>query len=1104
MNIKLIRYTSLVLFLVAFVASGILAKGEGDQKKASSLHKTLGTPVYTKMNINNISTWIKNDGESDINQNGNSGFTYPKGSNKQCVFQSGFLWGGKVDDQVRVGGSVYRQGTVPGRIKPDGTPADPDDADVRIYRVRKDYADGDLSAELADGDGASVDEIRAQYETDWNEWPASQGAPFEDNNGNGTYEPSIDVPGVPDADQTVWFVANDFDPAQTDFMYGSLPMGIEEQVTVWGYKSTTALGNMIFRKYLIINKNPDQKAFTDMYVSMWTDSDNGDAGDDFNGSDVDLSLSYTYNANAVDATYGNTPPASGFDFFQGPIVDGEATDVAIFKGKYVEGKKNLPMTAHYFFIRGDATWGDPPQGVYQGTLEWYNLFQGKVGRTGDEFPDPTTGGTTKFALSGDPVAGTGWIDGMLHPPGDRRNGMASGPFNMAYGDTQEIVVAEIAAGATEGIDRLGAVAVLKFYDKQAQVVYDNFFNVPLPPPAPKVTASAFDQAAVLSWGSDAAAIEATETSVSGAYTFQGYNVYQLPAANALLSQGKRVATFDIVDGVLKVEDEEFDASSGVVLRKVKQFGTDSGIKRFVTIESDLFNGGLPLLNGSNYYFAVTAYSYNPDPTASPRQLENALTIHTVRPQKPNPGVRYEADPGDAISATHKTGTSDGAVTAYVVDPSKLTGETYTVTFKDNGHGDGGVLWTLKKGSTVILEDQENLSGDDNYLFIDGLQIKVSGPTPGVKPGFAGDPDEGWNIPSGARKFTWASASGFEFEAFEGALGWASPRYVFGDGLMLVGPGEVKNVLLKLATVADGTAKTNPVFDPNDENVSYGYRYMRGATAAPAKSEFAPYILNPSSGYSFQEYAKNVPFSAWNVDDPANPKRLAVGFLENNAAFAVLDGVYWPAFFGTLDADGQTNTSGSGPREWLFIMDDPYTDATPDPKYQAEIISGVDMRVMYWATWNRRNESAWSATGTGKDQFAIYPNKAITPVDVFEFKAPSVVDDPELAKKDVDDVIVFPNPYYGVNPQELNKYQRFVTFSHLPRKATLRIFNLAGQLVRTIEKEAPEQFQRWDLQNEDELPVASGLYIVHIDMPDLGKTKILKVAVIQEQQILDRF
>lgn len=50
---------------------------------------------------------------------------------------------------------------------------------------------------------------------------------------------------------------------------------------------------------------------------------------------------------------------------------------------------------------------------------------------------------------------------------------------------------------------------------------------------------------------------------------------------------------------------------------------------------------------------------------------------------------------------------------------------------------------------------------------------------------------------------------------------------------------------------------------------------------------------------------------------------------------------------------------------------------------------------------------------------------------------------ELAKTQVDKINVFPNPYYGVNTEELNKYNKFVTFSHLPEKATIRIFNLAG-------------------------------------------------------------
>lgn len=169
MNKKVFRILNILLILVVFSALSIYAKGGGD-KKSSPLRKANGEPSYTKFNINNVSTWIKNDGESDINQNGNSGLVYPKGSNRAAVFQSGFLWGGKVDGQIRVGGSVYRQGTVPGRVV-NGAAVNPNDPDVRIYRVRRDYLTGDLSPEVADGDGANADEVKAQYEKDWMEWP---------------------------------------------------------------------------------------------------------------------------------------------------------------------------------------------------------------------------------------------------------------------------------------------------------------------------------------------------------------------------------------------------------------------------------------------------------------------------------------------------------------------------------------------------------------------------------------------------------------------------------------------------------------------------------------------------------------------------------------------------------------------------------------------------------------------------------------------------------------------------------------------------------------------------------------------------------------------
>jgi hypothetical protein len=170
---------------------------------------------------------------------------------------------------------------------------------------------------------------------------------------------------------------------------------------------------------------------------------------------------------------------------------------------------------------------------------------------------------------------------------------------------------------------------------------------------------------------------------------------------------------------------------------------------------------------------------------------------------------------------------------------------------------------------------------------------------------------------------------------------------------------------------------------------------------------------------------------------------------------------------------------------------------------------------YWADfqggfvypWGRITVCDYSGTGTpppAGTTIRIITSKPITTADTYEYKAPEASYDADVAKEDVKEINVFPNPYYGVNPQEINKYQRFVTFNHLPKKATIKIFNLAGQLVKQINKSSNSQYERWDLANDSGLPVASGVYIAYVDMPDLGTTKTLKVAIIQEQQILDRF
>ncbi|MDP1677922.1 MAG: T9SS type A sorting domain-containing protein [Bacteroidota bacterium] len=472
-------------------------KGSNPLKR---LAKIQTVDMYSSILINNVMNFYANNGSGSFNPtSGVSGFEYPKGSNKTAIYKDGLVWGGKHNGTLKVGGSTYSHGLQAGKIITSGTLTTPPVADnpsldqYRVFRVRRDVSPSTAFLDVQDKMNEEIAllnryyslsalEVYNSYVRDWNEWPASDGAPFEDVNHNGSYEPLTDIPGVPGADQTLWHVSNDLDTARTTAFHGSNPIGLEVQRTIWAYRTSGALGSILFVKYKIINLSGHD--IDSMYFSQWSDPDLGNATDDFGGCDTTLSLGYVYNSTNYDAMYGFPPPAAGFDFFQGPIVPASPGDRAIFDGDYRYGYKNLPMTSFNFFTQGDSRYTDPQLGSYNGTVQWYNLMRGLVGISGEQYIDPTTGQPTKFILAGDPLTNTGWRDGMLFSPGDRRIVLSSGPFTMADGDTQEIVVAELAA---QGIDRLSSIAALRSTDRIAQEMYNSFFTTAQPEFSSNVT-----------------------------------------------------------------------------------------------------------------------------------------------------------------------------------------------------------------------------------------------------------------------------------------------------------------------------------------------------------------------------------------------------------------------------------------------------------------------------------------------------------------------------------------------------------------------------------------------------------------------------------------
>jgi hypothetical protein len=1262
---KKINYLSLLLILVlSFMISANLSAETKDNQgkhKNSPMQKITEDPGQSLIDVNQITCWTRNDGYHDWVVGGSWDGAFPNGVNAGAIFSEGIVWGGIVSDglssPVRVNGNTYATGCSP---------------ISRLYRVRPDYQTGDLSQDAADFfslaitsvTSGNIQQLKDQYAKDWNEWPADLGAPFTDVNGNGTYEPGTDIPGIPGASQTLFIKYND---AASADLYASPPIGLEITETYWAYAAAGGLGNVIFKKVDMVYKGnpgaPADSRIDDMYIVQWADPDVGNSSDDFAGCDTTLNLGYAYSSGFTDAVYQGlnlAPPAVGYDFLQGVShYTGNPNDSAIFNLKWRHGYAYInpkPMSSYAYFAAG-GTWQDPAF-TYTGTLEFYNLMRGVKPDPpypqGEPFPtsvaDVTPTGT--YLLDGDPVFGTGKNDGTVDGPGDRRIMVTNGPITMELGDTAEVVLAMIGG---LGSNNLSSVSVLKYNDLFAQYAFDQLFNIPLMP-KPSLTAFGLNNKVILNWGGPDSLVNAIENQSHGVYAFQGYSVYQLPPGGTDITQGVRIATFDLVDTVTVLFDKVLDEGTGLIVSKPIVVLKNQGLQRYLEVTEDqIFNRSLA--NGLSYTFAVTAMGYNKDPNLPANILESAPAIINVTPQIHAPGVTFQS--GESQDFTHE-GTADASIDIKVVDPSKVTGDQYQVYFttqtyklgsdhiwtpvggskrlgKDltgssvssaaswseidggvdlhyipditgpggdwaNGiqlilptgvtidtvynpisNNDGSVIpYTLDRTTNTIFfgDTSRNANGlfaggedismlvhsvglpmytnytiyDDGYdsvivdissvdtlseiadkivtqnqwnikdlktgnnvvtgqTIINGVDIyapelvqremgfrgpggssgsdnpNVGVPANPIFDGIQVSLSGGYAAPTTFSTLNPPAVNGTPLRYSGSNAWWTGPTFTITDFIRFGYPDGFAATSLPVYGGAGGTSSVNQL--QQDYELRWtgvlGDTTVNGVTFTITKSggqlvtlfganlySLADHPLNPNPG-SENPFQVRVPFEVWNVDKNEQVNLL---FWDRSGDIAA------PGFAAWNQAD----------REYTWCVNTKYDPAGPiDPT--AQIVADS-------ATWN------WviyvSDFSVGDVVKISYDNPLQIGQDTFTFSTQKSAYSSSTAKDEVQRINVFPNPYYGYQYRESSRDQHYVTFSHLPQHAVIRVFDLSGVLVKTIthSSDTPNsQFDTWNLQNDAGYPVASGVYVVYIDMPEIGATKILKLAVIQEQQIL---
>jgi len=202
----------------------------------------------------------------------------------------------------------------------------------------------------------------------------------------------------------------------------------------------------------------------------------------------------------------------------------------------------------------------------------------------------------------------------------------------------------------------------------------------------------------------------------------------------------------------------------------------------------------------------------------------------------------------------------------------------------------------------------------------------------------------------------------------------------------------------------------------------------------------------------------------------------------------------------------------------------YATTTADTVFTGEV--GMDDGVTYFVvgsvntTYNGTNYAPGSnfVAVAGVDSITGAGAAVVATVNganpLYEFETDGLL--PTLNVNDVavsalDKINVVPNPYYAYSSYDKTTNDQWVKITNLPANCVISIYTLNGTLVRRINRDEAadnsagtavsltqgteagsgntETSFDWDLKNQKNIPVSSGVYLIHISAPGVGEKTV---------------
>ncbi len=941
--------------------------------------------------------------------------------------------------------------------------------------------------------------------------------------------------GAATADQESYYVMDD--AANAEFAFWPNPVGEPDrrglgfEVESRGYQwHQTLAQDCIFFIYNVRNVGAD--TLNTVYFGMYGDPHIGgeyDYDDDDAAWDTFYDMVYAWDHDFRGKPNAWVPGYLGYKFLESPgnpydgiDNDGDGMiDESMQDGIDNDGDWN-PLTDD---VGADGINGDTNRNGVQDEGEYWDEGEGDgVPTPGEPNFDQTDLdeadqiGLTSFAV---------YEYGSMFPYQDAAtwNKMVSGVFDTTFGQTTDNVFQYGSGPIKMAPDDKRRFSITLFfgYDKPdlfrsaktIQRIYNEGYRFTKAPEKPQVNAVAGDGRVTLYWDDFA---EYSRDPIHG-YDFAGYNIYRgtdkgLSDAYVITdAQGnptlyKPIAQFNVAgDGWYGPHPVE----------------TENGIHFFMGADdtSGLQHSWVDtnVVNGQTYYYAVVSFDHGDSVNIAPTECAWTFdefppfsgkfypTVNTaiVTPQAPASGYMPPSVENNQID---HIGPATGKVKLEFLDPNKVKeGHQYKVTFNDSSKADTTFyLW-----DTNVVES-ELLPVTTRYEYIEWDTTKVPPmPTDSIR----------WTT------INLTKHNVIDNEFFEVYNADSSQLFARDTTLFELEP-------LKGWVVIKDTTRM-----PTDElyYVKYQYYLIAGSPHLDG-SDNNPYIDG------FKITVKN---------DPLKVDQKGSRFIEGDTNYDVLVGRYTnqgvavPYDFlivltdtiAAYDIQNKPskfyvlNITDSTESEFLFQDSDrdsmisngdivtpiAYFNNRPRGTWQARFIAPRDSIVMRDSTtadgypvYNKENELIQIPVDTifaqkiapeAGDMFMIRIKKPFTNQDVYSFTTKKSFIKQERAKSELSNVAVVPNPYVAASEFEIKpnlqsgRGDRLIYFIHLPAKCTIRIYTLSGELVKTLYHDSlfEDGSESWNLLSRDQMEIAYGIYIFHVDAPGVGE-HIGKFAIIK--------